>query len=119
MQLIWMLALIAAASSQELMKFTLSSYILPDKKLEMELDVSTPRSPSDYALILYMTGMSGLTPSFTQSVFIDSIAQAGNIFVTVCIRLSRSPNSPLLLQSTPLKFLAMSSPGLMRTFSRS
>jgi hypothetical protein len=83
MRVLWIMALVAAVLSQELIKFSLSSYILPDKKLEMELDVSAPRSPSEYSVILYMTGQSGLTPSFTQSVLIDSIAQAGNIFLTV------------------------------------
>lgn len=83
MQMIWIFALVGVVLTQDIVKFSLSSYILPDKKLEMELDVSSPRSPSDYSVILYMTGMSGLTPSFTQSVLIDSIAQAGNIFITV------------------------------------
>jgi hypothetical protein len=83
MQMIWIFTLVGIVLTQDIVKFSLSSYILPDKKLEMELDVSTPRSPSDYSVILYMTGMSGLTPSFTQSVLIDSIAQAGNIFITV------------------------------------
>jgi hypothetical protein len=46
MRIIWILALVGAVLSQELIKFSLSSYILPDKKLEMELDVSAPRSPS-------------------------------------------------------------------------
>ncbi len=81
--MIWIFTLVGIVLTQDIVKFSLSSYILPDKKLEMELDVSTPRSPSDYSVILYMTGMSGLTPSFTQSVLIDSIAQAGNIFITV------------------------------------
>lgn len=81
--MIWIFTLVGMVLTQDIVKFSLSSYILPDKKLEMELDVSTPRSPSDYSVILYMTGMSGLTPSFTQSVLIDSIAQAGNIFITV------------------------------------
>ena len=81
--MIWIFTLVGVVLTQDIVKFSLSSYILPDKKLEMELDVSSPRSPSDYSVILYMTGMSGLTPSFTQSVLIDSIAQAGNIFMTV------------------------------------
>ena len=81
--MIWIFTLVGIVLTQDIVKFSLSSYILPDKKLEMELDVSSPRSPSDYSVILYMTGMSGLTPSFTQSVLIDSIAQAGNIFITV------------------------------------
>jgi hypothetical protein len=81
--MIWIFTLVGIVLTQDIVKFSLSSYILPDKKLEMELDVSSPRSPSDYSVILYMTGMSGLTPSFTQSVLIDSIAQAGSIFITV------------------------------------
>lgn len=89
MQIAWILALIGAVMCQDLIKFTLSSYILPDKKLEMELDVSSPRTPSEYSVILYMTGMSGLTPSFTQSVLIDSVAQSGNIFLTVYFLLGR------------------------------
>jgi hypothetical protein len=103
MRSLWILLLVALAYSQELVKFTISSYILPDKKLEMELDVSTPRSPAEYSVILYMTGLAGLTPSFTQSVLIDSIAQGGNIFLTVSTASRRSPSYRLHLQTTPRK----------------
>ena len=65
------------------MKFTISSYILPDKKLQMELDVTTPKSPNEYPVIIYMTGLSGLTPSFTQSTLIDSLSETGIIHITV------------------------------------
>lgn len=83
MKPLWMCILIASVACQELIKFSISSYILPDKKLEMELDVTSPRISNEYPIILYMTGLSGLTPSFTQSVLIDSIAQVGNVFITV------------------------------------
>lgn len=90
------LLLLAAANTHltahELIKFTVSSYILPDKKLSMELDVVTPRTPASYPTILYMTGLSGLLPSFFQSNLIDSVAEQGYIYMTVSPSPLRSPN---------------------------
>lgn len=57
---------IASTNSKEIVKFTLSSYILPDKSLKMELDVVTPRSPGPYPVIVYMTGLSGIAPAVFQ-----------------------------------------------------
>jgi hypothetical protein len=58
----------------ELIKFTISSYIIPNKNLQMEMDVVTPRTPNSYPAILYLTGLAGLTPSYFQQALIDSIA---------------------------------------------
>jgi hypothetical protein len=41
----------------ELAKFSVSSYILPDKKLEMQLDITVPRLPDTYPVILMVTGL--------------------------------------------------------------
>jgi hypothetical protein len=70
---------------RELIKFSISSYILPDKTLSMELDVVAPRSPQKYPAILYVTGLSGLLPSYFQSTLIDGIAEEGFVFMTVNI----------------------------------
>ena len=48
-----------------------------------------------------MTGLAGLTPSFTQSDLIDSIAKEGSVFITVPLTSLRSPNYPHLLPTTP------------------
>ena len=61
-----MVVLVATATPKELLKFTISSYVLPDKKLSMELDVVTPRTPGSYPPILFVTGIAGLTPSVFQ-----------------------------------------------------
>lgn len=58
----------------ELIKFTVSSYIMPNKNLQMEMDVVAPRTPNSYPAILYLTGLAGLTPSYFQQALIDSIA---------------------------------------------
>ena len=39
---------------------------MPDKKLSMELDVVTPRTPGSYPPMLFVTGIEGLTPSVFQ-----------------------------------------------------
>jgi len=57
---------ISVSASKELVKFTLSSYILPNKDLSMELDVVTPRTPGHYPVMLFLTGLSGLAPSVFQ-----------------------------------------------------
>lgn len=66
---------IASSSPRELIKFSIGAYILPDKTLEMELDVIAPRSPNSYPAILYLTGLSGLLPSKFQASLLDSIAE--------------------------------------------
>jgi len=81
----------SAYSAQELIKFTISSYILPDKKLQMELDVVTPRTPSEYAPIVYMSGLAGFLPSYVQENLIDSVAESGYIFLTVSKLQSPNP----------------------------
>ena len=55
-----------SSAPKELIEFSLSSYILPDKKLEMELNVITPRSSGEYPVILFMTGLAGLLPAVFQ-----------------------------------------------------
>lgn len=92
-KILFVLLLVVAANSsaKELVKFTISSYILPDKQLSMELDVAVPRNPASYPVILYLTGLSGVLPSFFQSNLIDSVAEQGYAWLTVIILLSRSP----------------------------
>jgi hypothetical protein len=68
------LLICVATVPKELIKFTVSSYILPDKKLEMQLDVVAPRLPDIYPVIFFVTGLSGVAPSYFQSNLIDSIA---------------------------------------------
>lgn len=65
---------IVASAPYQIVKFTLSSYILPDKSLKMEIDVRAPRTPGTYPTIVYMTGLEGLIPSAFYSNFINSIA---------------------------------------------
>ena len=72
-----------AGASQELIKFSISSYIVPDKKLSMELDVVMPRRPNSYPVILFMTGLSGIAPSASQERLIESVAEEGFIWMTV------------------------------------
>ena len=55
--------LLVTVTPRELVKFTLSSYILPDKSLSMELSVVTPRTPGSYPVMLFMTGLEGVIPS--------------------------------------------------------
>lgn len=66
---------LAASLPHELIKFSISSYIVPDRSLTMELDIVTPRSPQSYPTLLYVTGLEGLLPSYFQSSLIDSIAE--------------------------------------------
>ncbi len=56
MKPLWMCILIASVACQELIKFSISSYILPDKKLEMELDVTSPRISNEYPVMLHTIG---------------------------------------------------------------
>lgn len=63
------------SAPHQLVKFTISSYILPDKSLTMELDVVAPKAANHYTTIVYMTGLSGLLPSYFQSNLIDSVAE--------------------------------------------
>jgi hypothetical protein len=49
----------------------------------MELDVVSPRTPNSYPAILYLTELAGLTPSYFQQAFIDSVAEKGFVFMTV------------------------------------
>ena len=73
------LLVVTVSSAKELIQFSLSSYILPDKKLEMELDVVTPRSPTQYPVIVFLTGLSGLAPSAFQKGLIKSVAEQTNL----------------------------------------
>ena len=79
------LASLVTSTPKELTKFSISSYILPNKVLEMQLDVVVPRSPNTYPVILFITGLSGLTPDYFQADFINSIAEQGYAFMTVLI----------------------------------
>lgn len=55
--LVLLLICLASSISKELIKFTISSYLMPDKKLSMELDVVTPRTPGSYPPMLFVTGI--------------------------------------------------------------
>ena len=77
--------LLSSAAAKEIVKFTISSYILPNKQLEMELDVVVPRTPNSYPTVLYITGLSGLLPSYFQSDLIDSVAEQGYAWLTVTV----------------------------------
>jgi predicted alpha/beta-fold hydrolase len=85
--------LVAGATSKaELIKFSVSSYILPNKELSMSLDIVMPRSASTYTPIIYLTGLSGLLPSTFQEKLIDSVAEENFIWITVTMRIARSRN---------------------------
>lgn len=45
------------AAPKDIVHFVLSSYILPNKTLSMELDVTSPRTPGNYPAVLYLTGL--------------------------------------------------------------
>lgn len=64
--LVLLLFSLALSTPYELIKFSISSYLLPNKNLEMQLDIVTPRTPNSYPPILYLTGLAGLTPSYFQ-----------------------------------------------------
>ena len=81
--LVLLLICLASSISKELIKFTISSYLMPDKKLSMELDVVTPRTPGSYPPMLFVTGIEGLTPSVFQEKLIESVAEQGYIWMTV------------------------------------
>jgi len=83
-QFLLLTLLVAAfAAPKQLVKFSVSSYILPDKKLEMELDITVPRMPDTYPVILMVTGLEGLCPSYFQSNLIESIAEQGYAYISV------------------------------------
>ena len=85
-----LLATINTVSTKELLKFTISSYILPNKQLEMELDIVTPRVANNYPVMIFLTGLSGLAPSFFQEEVIESIAREGFVWITVFLKVFRS-----------------------------
>lgn len=87
--IILLLITLALSAPYELIKFTISSYIMPNKNLQMEMDVVSPRTPNSYPPILYLTGLAGLTPSYFQQALIDSIAEKGFVFMTVLLCLFR------------------------------
>jgi hypothetical protein len=49
--------MVDTVSSSELIKFKLSSYLLPNKEISMALDVVIPRSAGTYPVIIYLTGL--------------------------------------------------------------
>ena len=82
------LGLARESPNLEITKFTISSYVLPNKTLEMELDIVAPKSPGSYPAILYVTGLEGIAPSFFQQLFIDQIASNGYVYMTVIFHLN-------------------------------
>lgn len=52
-----LMAVCAYGEPRELSKFHVSSYVMPEKKLHMELDIAVPRVPDIYPVILFVTGL--------------------------------------------------------------
>jgi hypothetical protein len=116
---ILVLILATSAVSKEIVKFTISSYILPNKELEMELDVVIPRTPSSYPVILYLTGMAGVLPSYFQSNLIDSVAEEGYAWLTVPLFSARSLVFTLQTPKKSHNIWARWSIGSIKTSSKS
>ena len=57
MLLLPLIITIVSSAPQQLVKFTLSSYLLPDKSLKMEIAVRAPKAPGNYTTLVYMTGL--------------------------------------------------------------
>ena len=77
--LVYLLLGLVAADQQKTTNITrikISSYILPNKTLNMEMDVVMPTAKGTYPAILFLTGLSGLAPEFMQTDFIESVAKA-------------------------------------------
>lgn len=55
-------------------RIKISSYILPNKTLNMEMDVVMPTVHGNYPAILFLTGLSGLAPEFMQTDFTSMVA---------------------------------------------
>lgn len=67
--LVLLLLVFGTVSVSEVVKFTMSSYLMPDKTMYMELDIITPKSPNIYPPILFMTGVEGLIPNQFYNLF--------------------------------------------------
>ena len=65
--LLFLVFLVPLAISLPTTHFVLSSYLIPSKDLKMELDVTTPKVPGAYPVMLFLTGVEGLAPSSMQS----------------------------------------------------
>ena len=76
--------LLQLACSVDITHFVLSSYLIPNKNLKMELDVTTPRTMGDYPVVLYLTGVEGLAPASYQAELINATAKEGVVWLTVC-----------------------------------
>ena len=77
------LALLSIAGQTELVKFSVSSFIMPDKNLSMQLDVVVPSEKGNYPTIVFITGVAGMTPAVFQQQLIDSVASKDYAWITV------------------------------------
>ena len=75
--------LLQLATSVDITHFVLSSYLIPDKKLQMELDVTTPRVPGSYPVALFLTGVEGLAPASYHASLVNETAEQGVMWLTV------------------------------------
>lgn len=47
----------------------ISSYILPNKTLNIEMDIVMPIAKGNYPAILFLTGLSGIAPEYMYTIF--------------------------------------------------
>jgi hypothetical protein len=64
-------------------QFKISSYLLPNKTLPMELSIVSPTVKGSYPVILFLTGLSGLTPKHPHSQLCNALAADGFIVIVV------------------------------------
>ena len=77
----------------ETVHFAVSSYIRPDKSLQMELDVTAPKTPGTYPTMLYLSGLEGVAPNWFQTELINDTVKQGHVWLTVKCKLFSSPAS--------------------------
>lgn len=68
-----LLVSLGTSAPSDIATFKLSSFVRPDKTLEMELDVAVPKAPGSYPVILFLTGLSGLAPAYMESELVNSV----------------------------------------------
>jgi hypothetical protein len=70
-------------AASNITRIKISNYLLPNKTLNMEMDIVLPIVKGSYPAVLFLTGLSGLTPEFMQSDFTESVATQGFVIMTV------------------------------------
>jgi hypothetical protein len=70
-------------AASNITRIKISNYLLPNKTLNMEMDIVLPSVKGSYPAVLFLTGLSGLTPEFMQSDFTESVATQGFVIMTV------------------------------------